>query len=284
MSISNLKNFLLALLICLSGLQVAYAATELEDSRTIMEMNNATEALNKKDYKKAVQILNGLLKEKPNHFKAGWLLYKALTPLNAAEDIRITLENLYKLKPDDIDVLSELCKTYYHQKYLNKAVKTCKEAIRKDSSYPSNHINLAFTYWDYGKTNIALNIIKTTIKKFPKSSEALEAAGTLFHKNKNPKQSLEMYLKSVKLQTDVLGAEDAKPHLAVADIYFKEKKFDLALKHYEQSCLLDPHNAKAKLREATTKLRLLTNEDWSSKYIIALSGCFKKKSPDEQSF
>ena len=236
----------------------------------------AEQALKDKDNRLAVKLLNKVLKTKPNHFKAGWLLFKALEPLGEAEDIRLTLENLNKLKPKDIDVLSQLCKTYYHQKFVDKAMKTCKEAIKQDSSYATNHNHLAYAYWDYGKKNIALNIVKTIIKKFPENSSTHNVAGDIYLKNKNTKLALDHYLKSANIDSTNISS-----HLEAAKIYFDLKDYKNSLKHYEHSCSINSQKTKSKLRYAATKLRLQTNDDWSSAYSIALNSCYTKKSPDK---
>ena len=232
----------------------------------------ANKLVKAKKYKEAVAHLNAVLKTNPNHFKASWILYRALDHLDSTDDQRLILEGLYKSHPNDIDVLSEICKTYYHQKFLVKALTLCKKAIQKDSSNPVNHAHLAKSYWDYGKESIALNVIKTASKRFPKDFSTQNIAGQIYLGNKNDKLAMQYFQNAYDIDP-----KNPSVNIELAKLYAKEKKHKEALELLIMSCKTDPYSSRTPLRMATTQLRLSSNYEWAEKYTVALSACHGKK-------
>ena len=232
----------------------------------------AEKLIESKKHKEAVQHLNAVLKKNPNHFKSLWALYRSLEELKSTDDQRLAIEHLYKTSPNDIDVLSEICKTYYHQKFLIKAFDLCKKAIQKDSANPVNHAHLAKSYWDYGKEKIAVNVIKTASKRFPKDLSTQKIAGQIYLENQNKEQAMLHFKKAHNIDE-----QDSSVNIALAQLHTEKNNFEMALKHLKMSCLTDPYNSRSPLRRATTKLRLANNQEWTDKYNIVLNSCYGKK-------
>ncbi|MFS4458861.1 tetratricopeptide repeat protein [Bdellovibrio sp. HCB2-146] len=185
--------------------------------------------------------------------------------------------NLYELRAlyqDMIDnigprpvYLSKMCEISAKDSTCELAIRSCKEAIQKDTSIASNHVYLAVCLKATGEENAANETFKKTAAKFKNSEVAQYHYAKVLEEQKNYIDAMKFY----KAATEA-DAKAARSWLGLATTSFEIRKFDVALIAYKNACKFDKKTAAA-FRKATTILRNSQNSEWSGKFESASENC-----------
>jgi tetratricopeptide (TPR) repeat protein len=185
--------------------------------------------------------------------------------------------NLYELRilyQDMIDnigsrplYLSKLCEINTQDGTYEIALANCREAIVKDPSIASNHVNLAICLKATGDDVNSAATLKKAALKFPTSEIAQYEYAKLLEEQKNFIDAVKYY----KAATEA-GPTSAKSWMGLASTSFEIRKFEVALIAYKNACKFDRKNAAA-FRKATTILRNNRNTEWAGKFESASESC-----------
>lgn len=164
--------------------------------------------------------------------------------------------------------VSEMCRIYTEEAFLEEATKACNMAISKDPKNPDNHANLAQSYKDKNDLKMAEKILKIAAKRFKDSERIYTMAGDFYFEQKNISVASRYFARAVLINRNSLSAQ-----LGMARTSFILGKFEQALMGFENACKIDNKDSLRYFKESTSKLRLDGNHLWERKYNSSLFRC-----------
>lgn len=146
----------------------------------------------KRDFKKAINLLNTELSKTPNDAELLSLLGNIMFELNEIEDAMECYYSAALLKPDDASILANLIETSKNiEKYdlLEKFLKKMIELNPDIAEYP--YIMAECLCWQ-GRFNEALNLLEANINRFPNHEESKILKNSLveYMKNNNEQKTV----------------------------------------------------------------------------------------------
>lgn len=163
--------------------------------------------------------------------------------------------------------VSDLCRIYSSDDYLEKAVEVCQEAVQRESKNEANYIHLGKNLKDLEKPDQAAKTFGKAVKKFPKSVVILTAAADFHVERKNFVEAHKLYRQAV-----LADEKSAKAMLGYANTSFELQKLNEALEAFIRACKLD-RSLEREFRSAFVKLRARKDEKWEKKYEEGMERC-----------
>lgn len=182
-----------------------------------------------RNYSQAYEQLLTLLKEKDKHTDHSLAL--------AIEMVR------YLKKPAHY---VNLCEAYFDNKFFNQSLTTCKKSMKKNHPHPKSHALYILSQQDENqkkKKMIAL------AKKYKKSFYIQYQTALYFKKTQAP-LAISYLEKAIQIQPDSL-----KTLKLLAQMLFKEKRYEKSYPYFLQACLLSRGNFFKEFEAAKYKIR-----------------------------
>ncbi len=159
----------------------------------------------KKDYKKAITVIDGALKKFPKNvdllYQKGVLLYK-LKKKKEAIDI---MESILEIKPDYPDALNFIGYTLAEMgKDLDKAFELIKKALKIEPNNGYYLDSLAWVYFKKGEFEKAWELIKKAVEMVKDDPIIWEHYGDIAYKLKKMAEARKGYTKALKCKPENL--------------------------------------------------------------------------------
>jgi len=165
-----------------------------------------------KDYVQAEKYIDGAIKERYKDEDVYMLAGKVYTELDDYNKALLMYEKAYDLEDDDPVIISKLALAYSRLKQYDKALELLNDAVK---DYPDDlHILLAL-----GSVDIAKGDLDQAALQITKARE----------NNKN----------------------NPEPYVALGDLYFAQKIYELAKNNYEEALKIDETLTDARIKLAT---------------------------------
>ncbi len=184
------------------------------------------------DYKPAYDSLLNFFVENKNNYES-----------------RVLAQDMLKRFGQRPELLSELCRLYSTDNYLDQAIESCRAAIQSAPNSTDNHVYLALAYRDSKKESLAAQTLVKAAKKFPQSEFVQRSTGEYYFEQKNYPVAARYYQQAV-----VIEPKSAASHLGLAQSLFESEKIDESLPHFIKACELDSTKVSGIL-EAAAKVR-----------------------------
>lgn len=182
-------------------------------------------------------------------------------------ELRILFQDMIKNIGNRPQYLRKLCEINTLDGTFEAAIRSCKEAIAKDSKTADPYVYLGLSYKALGEDKQYLSTLKKAAKNHPESELAQFHYGQALEDQKNYIDAMKVY----KTGTEA-NKEAARSWLGLATTSFELRKFEIALLAYRNACKFDKKNAVA-FRRATTILRNTRNAEWTGQFESASENC-----------
>lgn len=221
-------------------------------------------------FSEAVEQYRNATKVQPENEKAYFGILEIFKEQKNQYESQVIVKDMIKRFGSKPIYLSELCRIYTEEAYLEEAINSCKQALIKDPKNAENHANLAQCYRDKGDFNMAEKILKTASQKFKNSERIYSMTGDFYFDQKNMSVANRYYSQAVLMNRESLAAQ-----LGMARTSFQLGKYEQALMGFENACKVDNKDSIKHFKEAVTKLRLDGNPVWERKYNSSLFRCMQ---------
>jgi len=222
----------------------------------------------------AVLEAQDILKRDPNNLEAhkllGRIYLRSLGDMQSGGGSQNILklaidqyEQIVKIEPDSVDDHLLLGRLYRLNNDLQKAESEYKIAVKLQPDSEEAVTTLAVLYGEEGDTNRAVQVL-SSIPEASRSAKLYSALGYTYEQQKQYKNAAQAYRHAIELDRDNLDAirgladnllndgqtdaaleqyktiadanpEDAQTYLRIAEIYRKQRKFDLALDNLKKA-------------------------------------------------
>jgi tetratricopeptide (TPR) repeat protein len=219
-------------------------------------------------YDQAILRLQEAIKINPRFEGAYDALINVYKKTNNSYELRILLEDMKKLFGPKARVLTELCRVYSIDNYIERAFETCFEATRKSPKTADNHVYYSLALKEREGPQKALKAAKRAAKKFPKSEFALWTAGRLsMEEEKN-------YLAAFKYFQLGTHADPkaVRSYMDMGIAGLEIEKYQEALDAFLMVCNLDRTQLPL-IRKHTAKIRHEGAGGWSAKFEAGIGRC-----------
>lgn len=216
-----------------------------------LNTKNSSEAV--KSFRKAIQL-------KPKHRESYEAIFKVFENNNNNYESRNIVRDMIQKFGNNSQWLNALCRLYAVDGFLEEAVRSCKDAIRKSPQYADNHVYLAMSYKDRGDEKMASAILVKASDQFKQSEFTQFTAGRYYSEQKNFPVAARYFSQAVKADP-----KQARSQLGLAEALFETGQHEQALSGYVEACRLDSQN-RPHLMAAAFKLRSLGKDKLSRQY------------------
>ena len=221
-------------------------------------------------FSEAVEQFRTAIKLNPKNEEAYNGILEIFKKQNNQYESQVIVKDMITRFGSKASYLSELCRIYTKEAYLEEAIKTCNQAILKDPKNPDNHANLAQSFKDKGDLKMSEKILKTSAQSFKSSERIYTMAGQFYFEQKNMGVANRYFSQAVLIERSSLSAQ-----LGMARTSFLLGKYEQSLIGFENSCKIDNKETLRFLKESVTKLRLDGNHDWERKFNSLLFRCMQ---------
>lgn len=212
---------------------------EIEANKTFRKAINL-----KRDYRPAYEALIALARTKGNKY-----------------DVRALLEDAVQHMGPDSVFLAALCAAYSSEGFVDKALDTCREAIKADRKIPENHVYLGLTYIDDKNKETARKVLRKASDQFPKSAFAQCAYGEVLRSDEDWLQAAELFQKGV-----LADPKNAPCWIGLAEAQFENRMFEDSLKSFATACTLARQKVLPMIKRYKGKLRKGPNKEHHAKF------------------
>ncbi|MCB9026052.1 MAG: tetratricopeptide repeat protein [Bdellovibrionaceae bacterium] len=219
-------------------------------------------------FSEAVEQYRAAIRVQPDNEKAYYGVLEIFKKQKNQYESQIIVKDMIKMFGMKPIYISELCRIYTEEAFLEESTKACNMAISKDPKNPENHANLAQSYIDKKDLKMAEKILKIASQRFKDSERIYTMAGDFYFEQKNISVASRYFSKAVLLNRNSLGAQ-----LGMARTSFILGKFEQALMGFENACKIDNKDSLRYFKESVSKLRLDGNHLWERKYNSSLFRC-----------
>ena len=185
----------------------------------------------------AKKIYNGLLKKDSNNFELLNLLGIVALQLKNYRKAIIIINRAININPSHHALYNNLGVIYKELEEYDDAIKNFKKAFELNPNYAEALCNLGVIYVTLKKYNEAHAYYKNCLRINPNYSEGYNNLGLLFHKTNNFEKAIDNFNISLKINSINIDA-----HKNRSDSYIAIKKYLLALEDYYKLIILDPKN------------------------------------------
>lgn len=125
-----------------SNLAFGEYSQEVLEKATIL-YNDAIDLYKQDDVDKSIDYFTKALELKPDFYEAHYNLAQILMSINKNDEALKSLEEIYKIKPEDTENLYNLGKTYFKKGYLSKSYEYLKQIKTNAPQYDSAKLLIA---------------------------------------------------------------------------------------------------------------------------------------------
>ncbi len=187
------------------------------------------------DLSRALQLLARIPADSDEYGKALRMKVRMLCDLNRIDDALLTIEEVRKLYPEDVEPLLLKAELLTHQKKLTEAKKVLQEAL---DAHPENEIaafQFAYLHELLGKREEAMRLMEAVLTRFPENAMALNFVGyNLADSDKELDRAYALIQRAVSLEPDADYIVDS-----MAWVCFKLGRIDEAWAHIQRAVELN---------------------------------------------
>ncbi len=233
------------------------------------KVDAALKAAEKKDYKRAEELLKLAILINPNNYEAHKklaLIYSSTHKLNLALTIYKKLVEKY---PDDLELEISLANLYYSLKEYENAIPILKHVLEIEPNHRDALANLALCYDALGKTHEAFQAYQKAIEANPLDQDLIFLFGVHQYMRHNYLEAIQLfqrvlelnpddfeatvnignaYLSLAELEKKKLQKGNFNAHISVQEIQSIQKRalnyYKKSIPYYERALEMQPDNAK----------------------------------------
>lgn len=161
--------------------------------------------------------------------------------------------------------LSELCSLYAADAFHEKAVETCKNALKKDPGNPMPPVHLAATYREQEKPEEAKKVLVAAATKIRRSEPVQTALGEYFLEKKNFVDAYRWFKAGAKSDPKSYTAQ-----LGLAQAALELQKMEDSVKAFTAACNID-RKAIREFQSALGKIRQRGDFKWQGRFEDAIA-------------
>lgn len=201
----------------------------------------------------------------PKYIPAYEGLLVELVKSESRQEARDLLEDMMKKFGKKGRWVSELCSLYAADAFLEKAVETCAQGLKKDSSNPMNAVHLAATYREQGEAEKAKKVLVSAATRIKKSEPVQTALGDYFTEKKNFVDAYRWYKAGAKSDPSSYSAQ-----LGLAQAALELQKMDDSLAAFTAACKIN-RTAIREFQGALGKIRQRGDFKWQGRFEDAIA-------------
>ncbi len=168
------------------------------------KFKEAVNSHQKKDLKKAEELLTEILEIEPNHINTNFFLGSILLQKKDFDRSRELFLKVISLNPNNPDSYNNLGIAMKELGQKSKALTCFQKTIELEPNHKMAHNNLGIVYKELGKYNEALNSYKKAIKIDPDNADAYNNLGTLFTEYGDHEKSKKYLKKAIEIKPKFL--------------------------------------------------------------------------------
>jgi tetratricopeptide (TPR) repeat protein len=170
-------------------------------------------------YKKAITLNPGLVDAYNN-------LANLYADIGDTEEAVALYKKAIEVNPDYANAYSNLGHLYHRQGQDQEALALYRRAVELNPVLVDAYNNLGFLYRKFGKTEQAVALYKKAIEINPNYLTAYFNLGNIYADTSKNKEAINAYQHAIEIDPAFAPA-----HFNLSVVYFRQKQYDLALKH-----------------------------------------------------
>ncbi len=190
---------------------------------------------NYKHYDKAIKVLKPLREKFPDNRFIKKILIETLLLNGQLAEAGEMLNGLEGTEDKDLDFLMLKGKYYMNTLETHAAVSQFLAVVEKEPKLPLGHYLLSLAYLAGGQNMLAQKSLIRCLTQNPDFTEAELALADIYYKNKNYALALEHVGRITNREP-----ENYRPHLIKGNILLAQKEYETALREYQSAHLLNP--------------------------------------------
>jgi tetratricopeptide (TPR) repeat protein len=192
-------------------------------------------------------------------------LLSELVRAESRQEARDLLSDMMKRFGQKGKWLSELCSLYVEDAFHEKAVETCRIAIKKDGSNPMPPVHLARTFREQEKPEEAKKVLVTAATKIRRSEPVQTALGEYFLEKKNFVDAYRWFKAGAKSDPKSYSAQ-----IGLAQAALELQKMEDSVKAFTAACNVD-RKAIREFQSALGKIRQRGDFKWQGRFEDAIA-------------
>lgn len=228
-----------------------YQALSDEEKNTILGRELSLElAFADKDYSKALEICELLIKERPQQISYYRSLFNIHLITKNFKSAGKTLKKLERKFPKEASRLLLRIDLHLAQGMFDEALPLLEARLEKNSFDADNYLDLAGVYREQGQYAKSVAIYKQALRYFPQSYVFHKLLGRGYRDLSLLESSADAYKQAIAIMPDQLGA-----HIGLATTYGAMLEHDQALAEYRKAVEIHPRNSEVHWGMAKMYLR-----------------------------
>lgn len=208
-------------------------------SQTPAALRQALDAIQKKDYKKAVELLETELKRAPGMEEAHYYLGLALWEDGRKDDAIASVKKARQLSSKNPEYMFTLGNFLLEQKNYVEAKAIFNEGMKQKNK--ANFLfGLGLVYVAQDSTDKGLEFLLQAREANPNNSKIYRSIGDAYAKQKVLSLAIDNYSKAVEIEPGWLEV-----HFTMGKMLFRERRVNDALAAYKKAVEIDPTNPDA---------------------------------------
>ena len=253
-------------------------ASEIFEKLIKLDPNNSDPYANisvikkiQKDYQSSFEYLKKAISIKPSNPQYHANMGNLFRDIGNYKDSIKAYNNAIKLNPNNAMVFNNLGITYEKMGNQNRAIIAYKEAVRRDGSFVKAINNIGVILYKQKKYQEASDIFTIALKTDENYVDVYSNRGSCLNKLKRYPEAIVDLQKAIKFSPKNPG-----PYTNLGNVYYKQDKYKDAVKQHEKSIKLDPKgsNAHSNLANAYKQLGFTDKAIKSYKKAIELDPNF----------
>ncbi|MBL7068641.1 MAG: tetratricopeptide repeat protein [Candidatus Omnitrophica bacterium] len=196
---------------------------------SLKAQNNLGNAYRQKgEYQKAIRCYEGVLKKDPNHGEAYYNLGLTYSALGRKDKAAELYRKAIGITPDHADSYNNLGRIYIEMGKVQDAIRLFEEAIEADPNYVGAYTNLGNIYLKID-TERSIALYKRSIEIDPYFTGAYNNLGSIYRDTGRDREAIGLFKKVI-----TIDPTDAMAHFNLSVLYFRQKRYGLAVKHCDR--------------------------------------------------
>lgn len=208
-------------------------------AQTPANLRQALDAIQNKEYKKAIDLLNAEIKRSPDMEEAHYYLGLALWEDGRREDAINALKQARQFASKNPEYIYTLGNFYLQQKNYTEAKAIFNEGL-KQKNKANFLLGLGLTYVAQDSVDKGLEYLLQAREADPNNSKIYRSIGDAYAKQKVLSLAIDNYTKAVEIEPGWLEV-----HFTMGKMLFRERRVNEALAAYKKAVEIDPNNPEA---------------------------------------
>ena len=208
-------------------------------AQTPANLRQALDAIQSKDYQKAISLLESEVRRSPDMEEGHYYLGLALWEVGRKDEAVAAVKKARQLSSKNPEYLFTLGKFLLDQKNYAEAKSTFQEGLKQ-----KNKANFLFglgqVYVAQDSIDKGLEFLLQAREADPSNSKIYRSIGDAYAKQKVLSLAIDNYNKTVEIEPGWLEV-----HFTLGKLYFRERRVNEALAAFKKAVELDPTNAEA---------------------------------------